>query len=387
MWKTTMLVLSILITKISHFLIRLFTRNPGLTWPGHLVLTLFPDILRHPAFSLSKGYIFVSGTNGKTTTAKLITHILKAQNTKVVTNKSGANLLNGIVTELLLDKSIFGTSHADIGVIEVDEFNLTLLLKYIEPRVLVLLNLSRDQLDRFGETDTILERWKESVAHLKLNTTLVLDSTQDVFKEFTTLFRGTILYFNNSLEKNLTYPLKGDFNVKNINAATTVVTSLGIKKTKCFTALLSFDAAYGRGEKLFYKNTFYTLFLAKNPASFNNNLDILAQSDFLDTATCLFVLNDAIPDGRDVSWIYDIDATKIKTALVNKNIFISGTRAFELALRFKYACVNVVIENVDCNLKNVLAKITALKVKEVVVFPNYSAMLQSRKILTGKKIL
>jgi UDP-N-acetylmuramyl tripeptide synthase len=130
--------------------------------------------------------------------------------------------------------------------------------------------------------------------------------------------------------------------------------------------------------------------LAKNPASFNFNLEAVVDGSILDD-TFLFVLNDNIPDGRDVSWIYDIDAALLSKACAGKTIFVSGTRALDMALRLNYAGVTVPALNIAAELKKSLACIAAgsadLPVKSLVVFPNYSAMLETRKLLVGRKIL
>ncbi len=377
--------LSVLTTKLSHLIIKLFKKSAGLTWPGHIVLTFFPNILKDSGFVLDKGYVFISGTNGKTTTAKLIVHILEAQGMKVSSNKSGANLLNGIVTSLLLDKDFFGDPKTEIGVLEVDEFALPTLIKFIQPHILLLLNVSRDQLDRYGETDTIVEKWRDALSTLKSNTTLVLDATQENLAGLTSSFKGNVFYFDNSVAENFTYPLEGDFNVKNTNAALLACNLLHVPVDVCTQALENFDAAYGRGEAINYKGTKFTTFLAKNPASFNNNLHMLLNMPGHNVFLC--VLNDNIPDGRDVSWIYDIDPSKIAKVFFEKKVYISGTRAYDLALRLKYAGIYVAPENININLKENISKIVLSKEEKVFLLPNYSAMLESREILTGRKIL
>lgn len=380
-----MFFISLYLAKISFRIIRLLKLGSGYTWPGHLALKIYPHVLQNKRFNLKNGYIFVTGTNGKTTTVKLISHILASNGFNVVYNKSGANLLNGIVSELLLKCNVFGRLSADVGVLEVDEFALTTLLKYIKPRVLVLLNLSRDQLDRYGETDTVLEKWLSGFSKLDPATLVVVDSTQKEFENIQDYYRGKIFYFDDSYEAVNT-SLKGDFNTKNINASLLVCTLLGVDKPRCIESIEYFDEAYGRGEVIKYKESDFKIFLAKNPSSYNNNLDMLLK-DFGHVKNFLCILNDNIPDGRDISWIYDIDPAKIESNLFKKNIHICGTRALDLALRFRYAGVRVPQENIHDTVEEAVAAVVKAKPENVVVLPNYSSMLEVRKVLTGRKIL
>ena len=333
-----------------------------------------------------EGYILVSGTNGKTTTTKMISHILSNNGFRVVHNKSGANLLNGIASTLLLDRNLFGNTYADIGVLEVDEFSLPLILKYIKPKVLVLLNLTRDQLDRYGEVDIICSKWQESLASLSKETVVVYDSTQENILKLVSVFSGKKIPFDDLSPAEDVLNNVGYFNVKNINASIAASSVFNLDKNSCLKNLKNFEYAYGRGEIINFKNISFHVFLAKNPASFNNNLKMLKTKNFKNTALW-FILNDNIPDGRDVSWIYDIDNYLLKEACSPYTLFFSGKRAFDMAIRFHYAGLDVADFNIDTNQSKILEKIISSDFENVILFPNYSAMLDVRKLLTGRKIL
>jgi UDP-N-acetylmuramyl tripeptide synthase len=370
--------LSTILAKTIKLLVILFRAGTGNTLPGKIVLKIFPNILSQ--FHCKVGTILISGTNGKTTTTKLLAHLLKKNDFTVVTNESGSNLLRGLTSTLLLNTNITGKPSGDIAVLEVDEFTLPEVLEYVTPSVLVLLNLSRDQLDRYGEVDIVFDRWVQAIQKLSIDTVLSIYEGQEEFKRIEGIFEGSVVAFDSDKVLLDNSPLHGDFNAKNINAAVSVLSILNINTQNISEHLSDFGTAYGRGELISKKSQNYRIFLAKNPASFNNNLELLLGGN-VTADSILFILNDNIPDGRDVSWIYDIDPSLLYMACSGKRIFVSGTRAHDMLLRLKYAGVSVDEKSVISykNLNNLG--------ENVVILPNYSAMLDVRKALLGRKIL
>lgn len=380
--------LALIASKITYFLIKYFYPGSGGTWPGHVALTLDPAFLSNSIITFPKGIFVVSGTNGKTTTSKLITHFLEQNSYKVTHNRSGGNMLNGVVSAIIRDTSFSGSVKTDVGVFEVDELHMVQLLKHLTPSVVVLLNLSRDQLDRYGEIDVILDKWKALLQKLPSSTNLILDSNTLEFRELPFFFSGKSYFFDHDSEQLAKTQMFGEFNAKNVNAAILAVkySQLSIQVTDAI--LSSFEVAYGRGEMLAYKGIFFQVFLAKNPASFNYNLStIIGNTEHIDFDTILIILNDELRDGRDVSWIYDIDSSKLQDACANKNIFVSGNRCLDMAIRLQYAQIPINTHTVDAKLDKTLQKISNLKPTSVLVLPNYSAMLAFRKQVTGKEIL
>ena len=377
-----------IITKIIFKFTKTFKLGNGYTFSGYLILRLFPDILKNKCFNYKKGIILVSGTNGKTTTTKLISDVLKENNYKVVHNSSGSNLLRGIVTTLLLDLNLFAKPKSDVAVIEIDELNLPLLLTYIEPKALVLLNLSRDQLDRYGEIDNILIRWIDSVKKLSKKTTVILNSTQPVLLPLKNTSNAPILEFNEFLLKGL--HTNEFYNIPNINACIKVCELFNIGFDKYKGVINNFENAYGRGEQIKINNTSFKIYLAKNPASFNANLQVL--NDYKNIDGVCFILNDNLPDGKDVSWIYDIDNQLLKTFkdmhnLKDENIYICGSRCYDMAVRLKSVGYDILNDNVFFEIKKYIESVNLKDAQNIVVIPNYSAMLQFRKITLGKDIL
>ena len=409
--------LSLFFAKLTYSLIKLSKFGAGFTWPGHVALKVAPNLLTHKSNKFKNGIILISGTNGKTTTSTLLTNVLESSGLKVLHNSTGANLLNGIASAIILDKNLDLTQKSDVAVFEVDEFTLHKALKKLKANYVILLNLSRDQLDRYGETDLILERWNEIFSDLDYSPTVVLDSTQQFFDPLKKTFQEQnikILTFDadsKDLDKTKLY---GIFNAKNVNAVVKVALDLHIDKAAINTGLQSFDPAFGRGEVINYYGKPFQIFLAKNPASFNNNLTLFASNSlekvntedhhtlessvefnvdenshkFVDCDGLLFVLNDEVRDGKDISWIYDINPTMLQNACQNKTIYVGGTRCFEMAARLQYAGIQILEDHVSLNLKELLDTIAEdHHISKTIVFPNYSAMLWSRKLLLGREIL
>lgn len=166
------LTFTIIISKILVFALRVL-KSGGTTLPGKVARKLYPDIIK----VISKDYkiIMVTGTNGKTTTTRIIGEILKVNNLKYITNKSGANLFGGIVTTFIDAVDLRGRATAPIALIEVDEAAFNVVTDYIEPDVLVVTNFFRDQLDRYGELYSTLKSVKSGISKCK-KTKLVLNA-------------------------------------------------------------------------------------------------------------------------------------------------------------------------------------------------------------------
>lgn len=381
--------LALLLGKLTKLLIKYVKRGSGGTWPGNIAIEIDKSFLSNKRINFPKGIIVISGTNGKTTTAKLLTHFLESNGLRVTHNSTGGNILNGIASAILSDLTIFGKLKTEVAVLEVDELHLIELLKHLTPTTLLLLNLSRDQLDRFGEIDIIIDKWGDALSSISNPHNIIIDETVPEFRELVPHLKGSIHYFDNDPSMLSKVKLYGKFNAKNLNAALlTMVTSYPELKVDD-EILDSFSAAYGRGEMLTYNQKFFHIFLAKNPASYNFNLEtIIENGDKITPDALLFILNDEVRDGKDVSWIYDINPELLHAVCLNKTIYVSGSRAEEIAIRLQYAGVNVLSKNMHASLNLILSKIVENKdSNSVLVLPNYSAMLYFRKIVTGKGIL
>ena len=420
-----------LFAKIFSFFSQLFNFGNGSTWPGHIALKLNPNIINGILNKSRTQTVVIIGTNGKTTTTKLLETILRFNGKKVIINSSGANLLNGIASSLLLNSSISGKLNTDFAIFELDENAFPQILEKIEPNYIVALNLFRDQLDRYGEINTIAKHWKSSIQKIKKSKLILnADDPQIAYlgkdTKLNTVYFGlndkslekTVMqhasdsilcpncehaltfkayYFSHlgiwecpnckfKREKNIFstfsyYPLKGTYARYDILAAVLTAKKIGLNNTEIERGLQVFKPAFGRQEELEYNGKKIQLLLSKNPISLNESLSTAKE---LGAKTIILILNDKIPDGLDVSWIWDVDFEQTLTKDIN--IIVSGLRAYDMAVRLKYAGFFVHIsENIENAIK--LSLVSLEENEKLFILPNYSAMLETRKILTGKKIL
>ena len=159
------------VARSSGWLSRRLGRGGGTTLPGVVLLKLRPRAAEELAAPLARGSIAISATNGKTTTARLLRSATDAAGIPTVANTAGSNLLRGVTAALLADGE-----DAELGLFEVDEAALPSVVDQVKPRVVVLMNLFRDQLDRYGELETLVETWRTMIAQLPADTTLVLNA-------------------------------------------------------------------------------------------------------------------------------------------------------------------------------------------------------------------
>jgi len=151
-------------------------RGGGTSLPGRMLLRMQPDAIAQLAGRLPGGSIVISATNGKTTTAAMASAVLERTGARLVHNRAGANMAGGVASALLDAAHVGGQMDGDTGLFEVDEFWLPRVADALHPRALLLGNLFRDQLDRYGELDAIADRWAAVVAAQPAGTKLVLNA-------------------------------------------------------------------------------------------------------------------------------------------------------------------------------------------------------------------
>lgn len=157
------------LSRISHL-------GGGTTLPGDVARAIDPDVLRKLSRDLKHGAFVITGTNGKTTTARLISWLLEGAGHSVVSNRAGANLIFGATAAALESAGADGRLRADWGVFEIDEASLERAVDEIQPRAAIVLNLFRDQLDRYGELETIAKRIESALTRLPEESRAVLNA-------------------------------------------------------------------------------------------------------------------------------------------------------------------------------------------------------------------
>lgn len=155
---------------------RRLRRGGGTVIAGHVVSRMAPAALTEVTRLLPLGSIVVSGTNGKTTTSRLISHILGVAGYSALHNRAGANLLSGLFTAVALGTDWQGRPRADIGVFEVDEATIPAALDYLQPGILLLGNIFRDQLDRYGEVHYVASLWQQAIARLAPSSRVIVNA-------------------------------------------------------------------------------------------------------------------------------------------------------------------------------------------------------------------
>ena len=439
-------------SKTVKFLVRLLRLGAASVLPGEIARRLQPQVLPLLFGQVRRGVILVVGTNGKTTTSLLLRTILESQGWRVAHNASGANLMNGLVTTLLENTNLMGQLDADYAILEVDENVLPIVLRDCQPQFILGLNLFRDQLDRYGEVDTISRRWKESLcalaqrseeALLSAETVVILNADDPTLSYLGQHLPQKVLFFGlsepdayldeiphavdsiycpkcgHSLDYEGVYLshlgdylcpncgfsksqpavdsrewpqiLIGIYNKYNTLAAGLVATQIGIDTTAIYDTIKNFQAPFGRSEELEINCKHVRILLSKNPVGMNETIRVVNQLQKISgTSTKLLVLNDRTPDGTDVSWIWDVDTEKLVAS--GGTVVVSGDRAYDMALRLRYSETDgennfklIVKEDLQEALATALEHTQANET--LYILPTYSAMLEVRGFLTGRKIL
>jgi lipid II isoglutaminyl synthase (glutamine-hydrolysing) len=395
-------------------------RGGGSALPGLVVERIDPNFIKDALSKLPFGTVVVSGTNGKTTTTKMIVELLESQGLKVFTNRTGSNFTRGVAAALLGDIDIFGRLHADIAVLELDEAYAVQFAKKVPPRFCLLLNVMRDQMDRFGEIDHTAKLLAELA---KMTTdTIVLNREDARIASISKLLKGKkIKFFGldsnlrslfpaddelhskakqtdsainadvilSSLDNNnaifefagkkyeTTLKLSGVYNVFNAAAALAVVSAIipdKLDEQKIFEKLSQITPAFGRGEQLTIDGKNLEIVLVKNPSGFQLSLKSFDPTNY----QTMIAINDNYADGRDMSWLWDVDFSSL---CENDVAEVSGIRAYDMALRLQYDDVKA--RGVDTNLKRAVKKFLASSNgKQKRIYCTYTAMLTIRRVLT-----
>lgn len=421
--------------------------NGGTSLPGKVVLKICPDILGHLAKDVK--IICVTGTNGKTTTCHIIRDMIEAEGKTVFCNDAGANLLGGVVSAFVGAATLGGKINTDYALLECDEAALKSIVEHFGRLdvTAVVTNVFRDQLDRYGEVLTTVNKIRAGLSQLP-NVKLVLNADCSLTSSLSDLSHSEIHYFGVNgplyegtssdisdavycihcktkyqyhyhtfghlgdfycekcgyhrqepevaLTKVIEWKdassviamdvfgekveaevmLPGGYNLYNALAATEVAHLLGLPNEQIVKVLGGLTTHFGRMEQVMLNNAPLHLVLVKNPAGFNEVLQFLIQQR--PTGNIVFGLNDNYADGKDISWIYDVEFERLTQAASGaKHFYFTGKRAYDMQLRLKYADFDTTKFSVEKDYKTLITQLQQSG-QETFLVLSYTCMLEFR---------
>ena len=422
----------------------------GTALPGNVANRIDPEILRHLSVAYTDGIIMITGTNGKTTTANLLASIIRQTEDKFAFNKAGANLLAGITGALIQNTHWNGFAKAKLALLEVDEATVPRFCRQVSPTIAIITNFFRDQLDRYGELDSTVRMVKRSLPKetllvLNADDPLVaqfgterapviyygVERTPDSRSEsletrearfcplcgteldYQLFHYGQLGIFNCSgcgfhrpepqvsahnirVEKDLllfqvgmtafTLPLQGYYNLYNALAAFAAARQLGFNDSLIKNGLREFIPPAGRMERFYLPEGELTLTLVKNPTGFDQVIQTML--GVRSPLRVLIGINDLAGDGRDISWLWDVNFERLGTCEENiSQVICTGLRAEDIALRLKYAGVSIEKLVIIHSLADALDCLLAERSAEEAVFilPNYTLLFPLHELLENRQ--
>ena len=412
---------SVLAGKAVRYIARL--RGGGSALPGLFVEKLDSRFVPDTLAQLRYGVVLISGTNGKTTTTKMVVDLLESQGLKVFTNRTGSNFIRGVAAALLGEVDTHGKLDADIAVLELDEAHAVRFVAQVKPTYSLLLNVMRDQLDRFGEIDhtanllhqiaeattdgVVINRDDPRIGSSKFTSTI--DAPVRTFgvatpllsqfpsddelrgKAKKTTFKASLYQDDTCLEDmdgnkaTISYggkkhraalKINGIYNVLNATGAVALcrmIMTNELDEKQMLEALQNVTPAFGRGENLTVGGQPLQLVLVKNPSGFRLGLQSFSAKGY----ATMIAINDNYADGRDMSWLWDVDFDSLRAGGVSE---VSGIRAFDMALRLQYD--DVPVGNVTTDLGKALERFIATRsASPKRIYCTYTAMLTLRREL------
>jgi len=437
---------------------RALRRGGGSTIPGVVARRVDPGVLTKLSRRLDLGSAAVTGTNGKTTTTRMVAKILQSSGLRFVNNATGANLVTGVTAALVADAKLSGFPRSEVGLFEVDEASVPKVAAEAELSLLAVLNLFRDQLDRYGELSYTAKVIASAFDDLPAGGRVVLNADDPLVASLgrqtlnplffgvdaPALDTGTLqhvadskdcpvcgtplrydaVYFGHvgtyrcpncgfarpepayaasnvrldpggtdfllhtpagDFEARLALP--GLYNLYNALAAAAVSMQMGVSGAHAVEGLRNFGGAFGRVERVRAGEKEVFLLLIKNPVGFNEILrtfvaggETSAEANGATTAkNILIAINDNDADGRDVSWLWDVDFEML--AGTNAFYTTTGIRAHDMAVRLKYADLPVHSVVPDRKVALTAALDRTPPGETLYVLPTYTAMLELRKTL------
>lgn len=420
--------------------VHIFHRQ-GVTWAGKIALRVCPDILRELASQVRGDIFIVCGTNGKTTTNNMLCAALEAEGKKVVCNHTGSNMLNGVAAAFVLAAGWSGRLDADCACIEIDEASTRRVFPYFKPDYMVLTNLFRDQLDRYGEIDitmNILKEVMQSAPEMKvivngddaLSAFLAMDAGNPYItygiNEKVTDDSGTHEIREGRFCKKCGAPLHYEFyhysqlgvyqctqcdfrrpdiqyNASDIEVGDHLAFTVEGRRITAnyrgfynvYNILAAYTAARASGLELPHFNDMLAAFNPENGRMerfrvkgtdiilnlaknpAGFNQNISAVMQDETLKDVIIVINDNAQDGIDVSWLWDVDFDRFKEANVN-SITVSGIRCQDMRLRLKYVDIPSMLE---ADVEKAICERVEKGCGNLYVLVNYTALFSTRNVL------
>ncbi len=432
-------MLAVSAAKIVGYICKKMGRQ-GVTWAGKVALKICPDILEQLSSQVRESIFAVCGTNGKTTTNNMLCAALEAEGKKVICNHAGSNMLNGVVSAFVLGAKWNGELDADYACIEADEASTRYIFPAIKPDYMILTNLFRDQLDRYGEIDitmNILEEMMRKVPDMKvivngddaLSAYIAMDSgnafttygiSRQVIESAASEIReGRFCkYCGERLEYNFYHysqlgdyhcPKCGfkrpeiDFDAEDVKVGDqlsfTVEDTHIVANYKGFYNVYNILAAYAGVRTAGLKAEHFNEMLRKfNPENGRMeqfrirgtgitlnlaknpagfNQNISAVMQDKTPKDIIIAINDNAQDGIDISWLWDVDFDLFKDESI-RSITVSGIRCQDMRLRLKYVDIPSELEgDVEKAIRSKIEKGTG----NLYLLVNYTALFGTRNIL------
>lgn len=431
-------IIAILACRVLTFAGRLAGKK-ATSAPAAVAMKISPTILKDLASQLKGEIVMVCGTNGKTTTNNLLYSLFESQGKRVVCNNVGANMLPGVAWAFINKSTVFGKLKADCAAIECDEASLRRVIPHVTPDKIIITNLFRDQLDRYGEIDITVKLLNEALDKLP-DTKLILNGDDPLSAHFgkgkKCIYYGVddncnvsvretkegrfcsncgaelsynyyhysqlgdyfcpscsfkrpdldyaarnvsltggmsfdVCYKENKLPLRLNY--RGFYNIYNVLASMCAFIECGFSPEGINEVFDSYKPQIARMEPFVVNGKTVILNLSKNPAGFNQAISTLVADK--SSKDVMIAINDGAGDGKDVSWLWDVDFEQLSRANVT-SLTASGIRKADLAVRLKYAGFEGF--DVEDNSKELLKKVTSGKGEVCYILINYTAMFETQ---------
>ena len=434
--------LAVILGKASQLALKLLNKK-GTTTPGNIALKVCPGILSVLRQKMPGKIIAVMGTNGKTTTNNLVADFLEKSGKEVVCNRGGANMMAGSVTAFLSKTSIFGKVKADVASLEMDEAWAKHIFEFLKPDVVVLGNLFRDQLDRYGEIEMTIKHLKDAIekvpdavliangddplicatVHDFSNQKKFFGISEKISNEKAEVKEGKFcticgkelkyefVHFSQlgkfSCDCGLTHPAlsfdaknisvfpklkftvddygeielngRGVYNIYNVLGSMAGAMECGAAFEDVLSCAKNYKPQTGRMEQLSLFGKKVCLVLAKNPAGFNQSVRAVLEDP--SEKTVLIGINDYVQDGKDVSWLWDVDFELLEQSEKVKDYILCGLRYADAALRLKYSGIAKEKIAMFADMKMAVEKIATCETETVYVLANYSALFEIKELL------